>query len=205
MNENMDISIYREKYLSNKTISNSVLVIGNGTSCMDNMDGMIIQGFDEVYRFNFYETDGYKGYVGTRTTHWCITDKIVDDPSNYLNNSNLVRILCFIPKIKQPHVNSSLSDNNMFMMIPDWVENNIKDNYYSDRNIYWASTGLMVIYYILKSTNKSIYVKGFDSFTIKNGNYHYYGKEDRVTSDHDSDLEREVLKKMIDTGRVHLL
>ena len=67
-------------------MDNCVLIVGNGTSCLDKMDGEIVQGFDEVYRFNFYETEGYKGYVGTRTTHWCITDKIMENTEMYTNN-----------------------------------------------------------------------------------------------------------------------
>ena len=90
-------------------------------------------------------------------------------------------------------------------MIPSWVETNIKNEYYKDRGVYWVSTGLMIIYYLLNSTNKTIYVKGFDFFSIKEGKYHYYGKEDRETSDHDSQLESIILEKMIDSGRVHLL
>ena len=204
-NEIMEMSVYRERYLSNRNMDNSVLVIGNGTSCMDKMDGDIIQGFEEVYRFNYYETDGYKGYVGNRTTHWCITDKIMENTERYTNNINLEQILCFIPEVKKRYIESALSKNNKFVMIPSWVETNIKNDYYGERGIYWVSTGLMIIYYLLNSTNKTIYVKGFDFFSIKEGKYHYYGKEDRETSDHDSQLESLILEKMIDTGRVHLL
>lgn len=204
-NEIMDMSLYRETYLLKRKMDNSILIVGNGTSCLDKMDGEIVQGFDEVYRFNFYETDGYKGYVGTRTTHWCITDKITEVPNKYINNENLEKIICFIPSVKRKFVESVLSKNNKFMMLPEWVETNIKKDYYKERDVYWVSTGLMILYYLINTTKKNIYLKGFDHFIVNNGNYHYYGKEDRTTSDHDNKLEEIIINNLMGSGRVYKL
>lgn len=47
----------------------SVVLVGNGPSRYKN--GRLIDSFDEVIRFNSYETFGHEEYVGSKTTIWC--------------------------------------------------------------------------------------------------------------------------------------
>ena len=101
---------------------------------------------------------------------------------------------------KRKFVESVLSKNNKFMMLPEWVETNIRKDYYKEREVYWVSTGLMILYYLINTTQKNIYLKGFDHFIVNNGNYHYYGKEDRTTSDHDNKLEEIIINNLMSSG-----
>lgn len=47
-----------------------IVVVGNGSSVLNYEFGKLIDTFDEVVRFNFYEIEGYEKHVGTKTTIW---------------------------------------------------------------------------------------------------------------------------------------
>jgi len=47
-----------------------MILIGNGTSLIENHHGEIIDSFEDVVRFNAYKTEGYEKFTVTKTTIW---------------------------------------------------------------------------------------------------------------------------------------
>merc|ERR1712070_39508 len=56
----------------------SIVVVGNGMSVLGSGLGSVINQYDEVARFNFYETKGYEKDVGTKTSIWVMAQ--IKDP-----------------------------------------------------------------------------------------------------------------------------
>jgi hypothetical protein len=48
----------------------NVVIIGNGTNCLSNQFGELIDSYDIIVRFNDYNIDGYESYIGTKTTYF---------------------------------------------------------------------------------------------------------------------------------------
>ena len=47
-----------------------ILLVGNGSSMLDNKRKDLIDSYDTVVRFNSYKIEGYEEYVGTKTDIW---------------------------------------------------------------------------------------------------------------------------------------
>jgi hypothetical protein len=70
-----------------------ILLIGNGPSVLNHKLGTIIDGYEDVVRFNNYQIKGYEEYVGTRTTMLSrrACDDVILHPSVHFTN-----VFCFV-------------------------------------------------------------------------------------------------------------
>lgn len=61
----------RRPLTDNRLINGACVLVGNGPSLLTGNLGALIDGFDEVVRFNNFVIDGFTASVGTKTTLWC--------------------------------------------------------------------------------------------------------------------------------------
>ena len=52
----------------NILLSESVAIIGNSSCILNKKFGKVIDGYDDVVRFNKAKLESYESYVGTKTT-----------------------------------------------------------------------------------------------------------------------------------------
>ena len=73
-----------------KKFTHSIVVVGNGMSVLNSGLGNKIDQFDEVARFNFYQTKGFENDVGTRTTIMVMAQ--IKDPKDMPGDGRLERV-----------------------------------------------------------------------------------------------------------------
>ena len=198
-----------------------VILVGNGSSVMDNQMGEYIDSnFDLVYRINRFKTSGFEKYVGSRVDGWFLADTGVQwlhNPTTEVEGSMRFKefeyIFFYMPKFK--YNPSRLPLTETIQLLPISVEDKISfemETANMSLSPHWPTTGLVAIEFLLNNYNE-IYTYGFDSQSDIYKYIHYYdeGDKDRLTenykkprNDHDYNKEKEYLdllrknKKVID-------
>ena len=57
-------------------MSESIILIGNANVKENELFGETIDSFDNVVRFNRFETKNYEKYIGKKTTHWILNQDL---------------------------------------------------------------------------------------------------------------------------------
>lgn len=157
-----------------------VLVVGNGSSLLDNEYGHIIDSYDIVIRINHCLTEGVEKYVGKKTDIWATThltfhkntDGTIFYPSDKHNVKAIWKRTSRVKKIKMNKFNKNV---NLFTMFKR------KDNYNVMEDFNWKKleikyepcTGLLTICTALKFF-KNVDVIGFDFYTDSDKPTDYY-------------------------------
>ena len=181
-----------------------VLVIGNGSSLLDNECGDIIDSYDIVIRINHCLTKGIEKYVGTKTDIWATThlhyhknpNKTTFYPSEKHNVKVVWKRTSNVKKIDMSKFNKNV---NLFTMFKR------KDNYDVMKDYNWKNlkikhepcTGLLTICTALKFF-KNVDVIGFDFYTDSDKPTDYY-REFELDKD-GNHLEDKLYQKQIEIG-----
>ena len=202
-----------------------VILIGNGSSVMDNEYGSLIDTFDIVVRFNRFRTWGYEKNVGTKTTHWIIVDSGWQWLNGYVDEiqgsdpqvlETFNQVLFSIPGFKFNEEANKLSklnlDPNKYNIISPDVE--VAINNIVDFRPAWPTTGLVAMQ-LFSTIYDDVYTYGFDGHNKRYKDYHYFDKNDpKRTTEHawregrvDHNLEKEnlYLDHMFENKKVNLL
>ena len=184
--------------------NNTILIIGNGSSAMNQPLGDYINQYSQVARINNYRIKGYEKYLGDKTDIWL----------NGANNKLKIRdkypkkILVFIPSSilnkKKDNVVNYVSkrlklDRDKFKVVH---ENEITE-YENIMNHDRLTTGLYAILWGLKYFDNVI-IHGFDFF-IESKIHYFDSKIQRFLSNyilkkghkHNNKREKEYVDKMI--------
>lgn len=167
---------------------NNLILVGNGTSLLDNKNGSIIDSYDTVVRFNSFKILGYELYVGEKTDIWATCNTVhsnkADDFKKILIHPSGSEIV--LDSIKDKN-NCKIIDINLIKSIP----------------IEWPSTGLITIYYFLfEKQYKNLVITGFDWWKTKE--HHYCDDYPRGTN-HEPLEEYKIIKNFVEDGRVFFL
>lgn len=166
-----------------------VILIGNGTSVLDNPLGQKVDEFDTVVRFNSFKTIGLEEFTGKRTDIWvtCVAHnkhmKNINDFKRVIVHSWTKRAneCLLFKKIKDKRTDAYKIENGPINRL---VNKGVKD----------PSTGLIAIEYFLE-TNAEVYLHGFDWWDRER--HHYADSEKRGTL-HKPQLEYKVIKEFGD-------
>ena len=156
-----------------------VLLVGNGTSILDNKLGSKIDSFDNVVRFNSYTTEGYEEYTGTKTDIWFTC---MDKHMNKLDEYKQVIVHSWFDET-ECDLYSKLKDKRSDI-------SKIKD--FNSYGLEAPSTGLIAIDYFL-SNDYEVYLHGFDWWERKE--HHYADSEERGTN-HEPDKEYDIINEL---------
>ena len=188
----------------------SIIVIGNGSSILKYKIGEIIDSFEEVVRFNDYKIEGFKKYIGSKTTMWARSNSnktkerkwkkykqvLVCSPEwNYQNTKKII-------KGKENGVLIPREDTlalQKLMGLPGRVSGKP-----GKTTRGWPSSGLICLDYLIKQY-KVVYVHGFDYFKkIEGYPRHYYNNKEKMNTTyvHKRDIEKKWVKDRIEEGKL---
>ena len=190
----------------------SILIIGNGESILNNKLQDKINAFDVVLRINNYQTTGYEEFLGTKTDIW------FNGANSKLTTPDRIpgRVVVAIPSgVFLKHEEDILSyvskrinmKNKEFSLIP------------KDDILYYESivghtrltTGQYAIMWALKNYEE-VYIHGFDFFI--NSKSHYYDSKlknfinENILNKghkHDNQKERNFINNLIDKNKIKRL
>tara|TARA_A100001011_G_scaffold374459_1_gene434976 strand:+ start:915 stop:1526 length:612 start_codon:yes stop_codon:yes gene_type:complete len=168
-----------------------LVIVGNGSSMLDNEYGEQIDKFDLVCRMNrgFFEgIDGYEKNVGSRTDILIVHDGFMTD--EYMSDElfeNTAYILIGTPAFKWESEVQRIKNQydkypEKLVFIPTSVEANLKRE--AEFGGGWPSTGLIGTYHILKCFDMDVTLVGFDGYNDKYKFGHYFSKTDDRTTEY---------------------
>lgn len=140
-----------------------MLILGNGPSILDRELGFKIDSFESVVRFNDYKLEPSRNFSGEKITHWWNTVNFQNLQSPHLLKE--YQEVCLHSwefdkekdKLWQKQ-NNLLRAKKIFKSTESWI---FELQQYGDTKYYGFSTGLLAIWYYLKS-QKTLTITGFD-------------------------------------------
>lgn len=169
-----------------------IIIVGNGTSILDNKNGVKIDSFDDVVRFNSFRIKDYEEYTGAKTTIWFTCN------SHHIKKINL---------FKEVYVHTWEWDKQKCKLFKSF-QNHRKDCFKTEREfvrsnipISAPSTGMIAIYMMLEKYS-NVTITGFDWWDREE--HHYADKQVRGTL-HKPKEEFKLIKNLVDCGKVGFL
>lgn len=191
-------------------MKNSIVVIGNGPSCLNAKLGYKINEFEDVVRINNFQFE-FDEYIGNKITIYaCSSYKI-----NFREDvHNKVRKVIVYDPLGIP---SAYAESEKELRLPSLLLQRMLKKY--GFNVYpkrpWASTGVVVLMYLMSVKRfNTVYILGFDNTFYKENNYYY--DQDNITQSTDQDinvhdtphspeLERKFIRHWINEGKLKIL
>lgn len=185
-------------------MSNKIIVVGNGSSLIQKENGILIDAYDDVVRFNYFVTDGYEKHVGTKTTLWFAG--IGYEPANWRNQLSYKKInvfswqriaeKCAAYQEYKKHITHCIVEKVNQKFVTD-----IQD-YTGNKEYYYYSSGAICLSMLLNVYDK-ITITGFDWW--ESNKKHHYCDEATAGTLHDPMVEKEYIFKLIADNRVIFL
>lgn len=173
---------------------NSIIVVGSGTSLLDQKNGEIIDSYNDVVRFNTFYTEGYEEYVGTKTTIWY-------NVNPYFKKESV--------EYKRIYLHSWDEDNKCpvyqkykHLKNAEKVPFKLVQKIIKDLNNPSPSTGLIAVIQLLQTYTR-LTLTGFDWWDRKE--HHYFGKDHYRGPNHNPQSEKEVLLELEKENRIDFL
>lgn len=195
---------YIDLLKSNKKI----LLIGAGRSALKNDKfGDIINTFDDVLRFNNYKIDGFEKFVGTKTTGWISRSnnvkqnlKMYNISKDYLDKNN-IKIYNAEFDSKQKYRKIRWFYAYKFPILKNGKLINQPSNF---------RTGLRMIFLLLESGFKEVWIHGFDlenydNIIKKHGSLHYFQNNIKHVGSHKPNWEIDIIMDLHKKGYVKFL
>ena len=190
----------------------SIIIIGNGQSILNNRFQAEIDAFDIVVRINNYKIKGYEHYLGKKTDIWFngANSKLVHP--EHIPNKVIVAIPSIIFLRQKNNIQTYISkrvgiNSDKIAIIP---EEQI-ESYEKIVNHNRLTTGLYSILWAINNYDK-IYIHGFDFFI--NSKAHYYDSKlmtfvnNNIVNKghkHDNDKEYDFIKNLIKENKIRRL
>lgn len=132
----------------------NIVVIGNGSSVLNDEFGHLIDEFDEVVRFNLFEIYGYENYVGSKTTIWFRNS----GPMKERDESQFKQVI--VQSVDYPN---EWTDHSIYERYPKVDDETIADIRKIVKTSFNLSTGIQALGYLTRKYGK-IFMHGFDIF-----------------------------------------
>lgn len=181
-----------------------MIIVGNGPSILDKKLGAKIDSFESVVRFNDYKIEFLERFTGKKTTHWWNTVNIQNLAHPHLTKE--YKEVCLhswqFNKEKDQlwqRQNKILRAQKVFKSSESWV---FELQQYGDTKYYGFSTGLLAIWYYLKS-RENLFITGFDWW--ENRGKHHYGDNAVRGELHQPQEEKKILDKLFHERRLQWL
>jgi SAM-dependent methyltransferase len=182
--------------------NSSVVLVGNGPSVLRSPLGAVIDSFDEVIRFNEFETKGFEKHVGSKTTFWCGLRKLADGPMRHPN-------AIFTEEFDAP------TKFKECYFIPSWIYRRTyheirersmwSSGFETDGGLLRMTSGLLLARYLLEVVRvKHVHLAGFDHFSKVHSSQHHYWMPGRFKppEQHNGELEKTMFDELRKAGRV---
>lgn len=167
----------------------SIILVGNGTSILDNKNGEKIDSFENVVRFNSFKTKGFEQYTGSKTNIWVTVSQY------HINRINLFDKVIV-------HSWETQSKCKMYNELNNRRPcEKISFDFISTIPVKSPSTGLIAIHHFLKQYDL-VTITGFDWWNRTE--HHYADKEIRGTL-HTPKLEYENIMSLVERDKVRFL
>lgn len=181
----------------------NIILVGNGTSVLDNQLGHLVNGYDTVVRFSYYWITGYEQYVGEKTDIWFTTVA----QNGFRSKTNYREIY---EHSWEWDIDKDKTYSKLVEMFPDTpitkTERQICTDIenYSGIHAYTAySTGTIAAYMFSKLYGH-VTLYGFDWWD-KHRSKHHYGDSQKIGNLHKPDLEHQIIKQLERDNRVCFL
>ena len=171
-----------------------MLICGNSKLNLSKDIGKTIDiNYDEIVRFNAFQTKGYEKYIGTKTTTWvCSLGKYKKTLKESFLNSSYKKILCNKSKCENDILKQNYLQHKDILILDKIVN----DTYMKNTNYpkkYFMSNGFLIILYFL-SKYKSLTITNFEF-----NHEHYYGNRKKPKwKNHDWKFEKQYIQNLID-------
>lgn len=182
-----------------------ILVVGNAPNLLKEKNGKEIDSYDTVVRINDFITEGYEGYLGTKTTHWLTG---AGKNSKMRGREGSFYKLLFFPRgiINSPqHKLANKVRENLNMDFADFflVKSKELEQVVKRTGVVFPSTGFMAIAYIREILGKKLTITGFDFMATKK---HYYDNGGfNISPQHKWQKERNYVREQIQLGNIKIL
>jgi len=170
--------------------TNSIIIVGNGSSVLDAENGAIIDTFETVVRFNSYKINGFEKFAGTKTDIWFTVNAAhIQEIKNFreviVHTWQWDKDRCLTFKQLNAERPCGKTEREFVRSLP------CKD----------PSTGLIAIFHFLRQYPR-VYITGFDWWD--NQKHHYGDNEVRGTL-HKPEQERDIIISLKNEGKVSFL
>ncbi len=169
----------------------SIIIVGNGTSILDNENGSRIDAFETVLRFNSFKIKDYEKHTGIKTNIWFTVNKAHKDKIHEFDEVIVHSWEWIEEKCDIYQKLSAIRD----------CKKTTKDFVNRAVPTFSPSSGLIAIYMMLDRYEK-VCITGFDWWDREK--HHYGDKEVRGTL-HKPQKEFEVIQELIKRQRIYFL
>jgi hypothetical protein len=201
-----DFSIYPSKEIIEN--NSSILIVGNGTSLLNEEYGEKINSYTKVVRFNNYGTRDFEKYAGSKTNIWFNVINFLDKENEWRMNQNYDKVFVhswepdpqkdkLFLNFKEYYKNKS---ENFLEKIPHTIIQEIV-NYSKDPSYTGISTGLIAIWFLLKF-HQSVDIIGFDWWDTEK---HHYNDNAIRGNLHKPQKEKEIINNLYKEGKLCFL
>jgi len=195
---------FKKEHFTGLTSSRDIIIIGNAPFDKNRKLGSQIDKFSQVVRFNNFKTDNFQEYIGSKTTHWCLScfvyhsnQKLYQQRKGDLDNIRIIKPRVF--KNKYP-VKIALKDTAKTKLCLQGRDIIVPEKYNFGKS--WPSTGVLTVFYFLQYYPK-IYVTGFNHFDTSKGSIHYYENLQQIG--HESNMEKTIFQDLIRDNKIEFL
>lgn len=187
--------------------TNDIIIVGNGPSVLHREKGAEIDNFNKVVRINNFAIDGYEKFVGTKTNIWTrsASDLVYDRCDS---SFELVLWLVALPAWeRRPDKIGIISElikesESRNILVSKTEIDRINEKYFQNKTEVKPSTGLYTIFYFLERFSQ-ITIHGFDFFASHTTKMHYFDcATKKRMNGHDIDLEKNIVQKLVSSGKV---
>ncbi len=187
----------------NLPVTARVILVGNGPTLLAVKNGGLIDGFDEVVRFNRFKLQGFEEHTGTRTTLWSTFGH------GYLPGDEEVRpervIFVYGERGEPAYEPKEIYRIPKAFYNEEWAILKTLANRPAEAHPVGMSSGFVVAMWFLKVVGvEKITLAGFDHFRKdRSPKHHYYNPRSYARPpEMDGDVEAELLKPYCAEGRV---
>lgn len=174
----------------------STIIVGNGGSLLNKHQGSNIDTFDNVVRFNAFETKGYEPHVGSKTDIWFSVMAFTENSWRFQQEYKEVYWHSWqwdVEKDKHYHTfKKHLKDREIIKTKRDTI---LQIQNYVDNKVYFPySTGALATWMLLEKYDEPLYMTGFDWW--QEGVKHHYSDNAPKGTLHKPEIEYVLFKKL---------
>lgn len=173
-------------------MNNSILLIGNGPSILNNEIGNIIDSHNLICRFNAFKIDGYEKYTGIKTDIWvtCLIDNVIKQ------NYNKYKFVYFPLQQKRYLELEKIIPNSKCFPHSIYTKASMLNGKY-----FYPSSGLLACIYFIEN-GYDVIIHGFDHFQSQK---HHYCDNLDVGPNHSPNMELQAFNTLILNNKVKVL
>ena len=173
-----------------------LIIIGNGSTLLNQKNGSKIDSFKKVVRFNSFKIKSFEDFVGTRTNSWvscnaCHLGKKFDEVIFHSWTKDKNSDPLFL-KFQKKYPSIKILDHGLIKQANKLLKIG---------KLKAPSTGLLAILHFLNEVEE-VTITGFDWWS---NSKHHYGDNERRGTLHEPDLEMKAINQLILDGKLRFL